>query len=74
MRNSINGRNSLSGKYGPVDSKNEPKREFDPRVENIDKINSKIKQILSCLSENEKNSSKYIKEPSTSTTINFAKD
>ena len=31
-------------------------------MENIDKINSKIKQILNCLSENEKNSNKYAKE------------
>jgi hypothetical protein len=25
------------------------RKEYDPRVENIDKINSKIKQILNCL-------------------------
>jgi len=30
--------------------------QFEPRVENIDKINSKIKHILSCLNENERNS------------------
>jgi hypothetical protein len=33
------------GRGGPVD---------DPRVESIDKINMKIKQILNCLNENEK--------------------
>lgn len=35
------------------------KREFEPRVENIDKINSKIKQILSCLSNNDKHQHSY---------------
>lgn len=28
------------------------KDQYDPRVENIDKINTKIKQILNCLTEN----------------------
>jgi hypothetical protein len=37
-----------------ADVKYDGKREFEPRVENIDKINCKIKQILSCLSNNEK--------------------
>jgi hypothetical protein len=63
MKSSINGRASITSakfaQYG--ENKYESKKEFDPRVENIDKINSKIKQILSCLSENEKVPSKYIK-------------
>jgi hypothetical protein len=54
MRSSANGR----GLGRPV----EGRRDFDPRVENIDKINSKIKQILSCLTENEKPQSKYLRE------------
>lgn len=45
MKSSGNGRGNL-GKVL------EGRRDFDPRVENIDKINSKIKQILSCLTEN----------------------
>jgi hypothetical protein len=50
MRGS-NGRASISSaKYSQLtDSKTDPSRKFDPRVENIDKINAKIKQILSCL-------------------------
>lgn len=53
MKSSINGRASItSAKFSQYDNKYEPKKELDPRVENIDKINSKIKQILSCLSEN----------------------
>lgn len=58
MKSSVNGRSSISSfKYNNgaetrVDhSAHNPNngRNFDPRVENIDKINSKIKQILSCL-------------------------
>lgn len=54
MKNSINPRSSItSAKYANYgESKYDSKKDFDPRVENIDKINSKIKQILSCLSEN----------------------
>ena len=54
MKSSINGRASISSaKFAQyAENKYEYKKEFDPRVENIDKINSKIKQILSCLSEN----------------------
>ncbi len=53
MKSSINGRASItSSKINQYNHKYEPKKEIDPRVENIDKINSKIKQILSCLSEN----------------------
>jgi hypothetical protein len=53
MKSSINGRASISSaKFSQYDHKYEAKKELDPRVENIDKINSKIKQILSCLSEN----------------------
>lgn len=44
MRGSMHPRSSISSK--------DERRCLDPRVENIDKINSKIKQILSCLSEN----------------------
>jgi len=58
MKGSVHSRgNNSSYKYS-----HEPRpeaRNFDPRVENIDKINSKIKQILNCLAENEKNPSKY---------------
>jgi hypothetical protein len=61
MRGSTNGRSSTSSyKYS-----HEPRQEtrnYDPRVENIDKINSKIKQILNCLAENEKHPSKYLRE------------
>ena len=59
MKSSINGRNSNSSGRFQMESRNEHhmsqggnNRQFDPRVENIDKINSKIKQILSCLNEN----------------------
>ena len=63
MKRSINGRSSTSSfKYNQLgESKPDNTRQFDPRVENIDKINSKIKQILNCLAENEKPSSKYLK-------------
>ena len=61
MKSSTNGRSSTSSyKYS-----HEPKpeaRNYDPRVENIDKINSKIKQILNCLTENENHPSKYLRE------------
>jgi hypothetical protein len=53
MKSSAAARNGIaSGKYAQLEGKNEGRRDFEPRVENIDKINSKIKQILSCLSEN----------------------
>lgn len=58
MKESILNNNYIKTSIGarPIKyEKYEGKREFDPRVENIDKINSKIKQILSCLSQNEKN-------------------
>lgn len=43
----------------------ENRRDFDPRVENIDKINSKIKQILNCLAENEKTPARFGREDAT---------
>jgi hypothetical protein len=46
MRSSINPRSSINS---TKQTQPENNRQFDPRVENIDKINSKIKQILSCL-------------------------
>ena len=54
MKGSMNGRSSTSSfKYNHHgETKTDNGRQFDPRVENIDKINSKIKQILSCLAEN----------------------
>jgi hypothetical protein len=60
MKSSGNGRGNLGKTV-------EGRRDFDPRVENIDKINSKIKQILSCLTENEKAPSKYLREDREST-------
>ena len=61
MKGSVNGRSSISSfKYNNIGEQRADhsahnlnnSRPFDPRVENIDKINSKIKQILSCLNEN----------------------
>ena len=50
MRGSINPRSSVSSaNYQIGESKQDFGRQSDPRVENIDKINAKIKQILSCL-------------------------
>ncbi len=51
MRGSTNGRTSISSaKYNQLpETKTDMSKQFDPRVENIDKINAKIKQILSCL-------------------------
>jgi len=46
MKASVMGKSYLTGKY-PTSS--DPNKDYDPRVENIDKINNKIKQILSCL-------------------------
>lgn len=51
MRGSTNGRTSISSaKYSQLpETKPDMSKQFDPRVENIDKINAKIKQILNCL-------------------------
>lgn len=56
MKGSVTGKSRMVGRT----SEAEAQREYDPRVENIDKINSKIKQILNCLSDNEKNQNKYL--------------
>ena len=58
MKGCMNGRSSTSSYKYSHDARPET-RNYDPRVENIDKINSKIKQILNCLAENEKHPSKY---------------
>ena len=57
MRVSVNSRSQLMGKSSLL---TDGKKDYDPRVENIDKINSKIKQILNCLNDNEKNQQKYM--------------
>jgi len=63
IRGSTNPRSSVSSaNYQGGDSKHDASRQSDPRVENIDKINAKIKQILSCLAEGEKNPSKFAKD------------
>jgi hypothetical protein len=50
MKGSLNGRSSIAAyKYSAAETKSDHSGQFDPRVENIDKINSKIKKILSCL-------------------------
>lgn len=48
---------SSTGKsfYGGYVDKNQPKKEYQPRVKNIENINSKIKDLLSTFNENEKN-------------------
>ena len=62
MRSSNQGKNTYASKYNKYEDSKDSNKNYDPRVENIDKINSKIKQILNCLAENEKNPSKYIGE------------
>ena len=47
MKGSLQTRNIV-----PAGRQSEFRSQFEPRVENIDKINSKIKHILSCLNEN----------------------
>lgn len=49
LKSSNLGKSYITSKHSLI---GENKKEYDPRVENIDKINSKIKQILSCLNEN----------------------
>ena len=49
MKQSIMGRSSLHERVQPV-QREVPK---DHRIDNIDKINTKIKQILECLHEGE---------------------
>jgi hypothetical protein len=52
----------FSGSNYPAAESRQFARQFDPRVENIDKINAKIKQILSCLTDGDKKPSKYLKD------------
>jgi hypothetical protein len=47
MKGSLQTRN-----IAPAGRQSEFRSQYEPRVENIDKINSKIKHILSCLNEN----------------------
>ena len=67
MRSSINPRSSISSTtFSQLTEPNsDHSRLFDPRVENIDKINAKIKQILSCLAEDQNNPSKFLKDKVT---------
>ena len=67
MRSSINPRSSISSTtFSQLTEPNsDHSRFFDPRVENIDKINAKIKQILSCLAEDQNNPSKFLKDKVT---------
>ena len=67
MRSYINPRSSISSTtFSQLTEPNsDHSRFFDPRVENIDKINAKIKQILSCLAEDQNNPSKFLKDKVT---------
>ena len=58
MKESIINNDYMRGLTNPSSNHGDSKQ-FDPRLENIDKINTKIKQTLSCLAEGEKKPSNF---------------